>query len=108
MWEEVKGNDTAQWQPEKVLDQLVGVVVEVRKTQNFGMVWDIKKKDNAVITTPCHKVLQERLSEVLPGTVVRITYLGEKDSKKGNKTQLYKVEVYKEDPKQSFFPQVDL
>lgn len=95
-WEELTGG---LWQPEVPEETMVGAIISIRDG-DYGKQWVFEIPDGydyhgkpkfKEITTPSHKVLQERMAPVVPGDEVRITYKGEKPTGKGNPVRIYKV-----------------
>ena len=82
------------WLPDKAGEKAEGVVEEV-KQGDYGVQVNIKNDEGEIITTPSHKVLQNRLTGIKVGDNIRIEYVGEELPKvKGQKpTRIYKVFV---------------
>ena len=94
-WEEVVGSQGI-WLPTVKGDILQGSVQETRQGV-YGVQVIIKDEDDVLTTTPSHKALQSKLSEVKIGDYIRIEYLGVDLPKvKGQQgVRLYKVFVKK-------------
>lgn len=90
-WEELPGSSDI-WQPKNKGEFIEGSVKEVRDTQ-YGKQIVILSANNQEFTTPSHKVLQARLSNVKVNEVVKIVFEGQDLPKvKGQSgTMLYKV-----------------
>lgn len=75
------------WKPANEGDELTGNVLEI-KDGRYGeqLVLNVGGKEQI---TPSHKHLQAQFANVKKGDDVKIVYLGEKESGKGNPTQLY-------------------
>lgn len=88
-WEEIGIKDF--WQPQPG-EEVQGEVVEVMEG-GYGTQYTIKKADGEEVTTPSHKVLQNRLASLKKGDKIKIEYLGEEPpSVKGNNpTKIYRV-----------------
>ena len=93
VWTEEKGNMEDIWTPEAINSELVGRVTKIDST-SFGRQFSVEAK-NGVFKTPCHKALQNLMTKIVEGDMVKIVYVGEKPSGKGNPTQMYKVYVDK-------------
>ena len=91
VWTEEKGNMEDIWTPEAINSELVGRVTKIDST-SFGRQFSVEAK-NGVFKTPCHKALQNLMTKIVEGDLVKIVYTGEKPSGKGNPTQMYKVFV---------------
>lgn len=80
------------WKAEKVGEKISGKVVEIMEG-DFGKQYVILREDETKVTTPSHRVLQNRLSDVETGDMLIIEYIGEEAPKvKGQSaTQMYKV-----------------
>ena len=79
------------WNASKEGEQVVGILQSSYEGQ-FGMCYLINTGDE-VVGTPSHKFLQNQLREVPSGSMVRITYQGVGEAKKGQSApQLYTVE----------------
>lgn len=89
-WKEI-GTKTF-WNAEKEGDELIGEIISTFEG-NFGTQYVIQKEDGEEMTTPSHKVLQNRLNECKVGDVVRIVFNKiEPPSIKGNNpTKIYSV-----------------
>ena len=94
-FDEISGN---LWLPENEGEILKGIVNEVEDGQ-FGIFFNIETLSGDIITTPSHKVLQNRLESIMKnygddtvGGLIRITYQGEKQGRRPQPTRLYKVE----------------
>ena len=87
-----KQEDRSIWLPTKDGEQVVGVVWDVIEGM-YGNQHVIETADGTTITTPSHKVLQNRLVKATKGQEVKIVYVGEEPpSVKGqNPTKMYEV-----------------
>jgi len=94
VWQEEKGNMEDIWTPTSINEEIVGKVVKVEST-NFGKQFSIENRNGKVMKTPCHKALQNLMIKIQEGDMIKVVYVGEKASGKGNPTQLYKVYVDK-------------
>ena len=90
-WKEVESQGI--WKGKDDGDVLEGEIVEINTEGNFGTQYTIKKSDGTTISTPSHRVLQNRLNTLKKGQFVRIVYEGEEPPRlKGNNpTKLYRV-----------------
>lgn len=90
-WEEMSGSSDL-WQPKEKGDSIEGVVKEIREGQ-YGRQIIIVTKNNEEFSTPSHKVLQSRLSNIKVNEVVKVIFEGEElPTIKGRKgTMIYKV-----------------
>lgn len=77
------------WRPEKEGDTIKGKVLK-RFDTGFGVQLDIQTGEGKKISTPAHKVLQERIKNVKEGDIIEVEYRGSKPTKFGNDLQLYK------------------
>lgn len=84
------------WLPGREGDELTGVVKKITEG-NYGKQYVVLKKDNSEVTTPSHKVLQNRMQEVKEGNVVKIVYTHSEAPKvRGqNPTMMYDVFIRK-------------
>lgn len=82
------------WKPSKEGEELVGVVERVLNG-NFGNQYVIKTDDERSVLTPSHKVLQNRMIEILEGDFVRLVFIGTEPSKEKGKNPTAMYEVYK-------------
>lgn len=80
------------WLPKEKEEFIEGEVVEISDGQ-YGRQITLKNEAGDTNTTPSHKVLQSRLSEIKMGDWIRVVYKGEELPKlKGhNPTKIYKV-----------------
>lgn len=93
--QESAGNN---WKPEQIGEEIEGAVV-TKVTGDHGIQYDISMKGGEIIVkTPSHKVLQDRMTKVAIGDVVKIVYQGEEaPTVKGHKpTNLYDVYIRRE------------
>lgn len=81
------------WNPEKIGEELIGVVVKIDNDGKFGLTVNIKKSDGSEVMTPAHAWLQSILKRVAIGNTLKIVYEGEIPPKiRGHSpTQKYKV-----------------
>ena len=63
------------WDPKTEGDELIGVVKECRVGGQFGTQWVVEKEGGELVTTPSHKVIQNRMAKVEIGDKVKIVYL---------------------------------
>jgi len=93
VWKKQEGNG-GFWNPEKIGDEVVGVVAEINKGL-YGNQYRIVKDDKSEILTPSHKALQAKMAVVKENDRVKIVFIGEDLPKvKGqNPTKLYDVFV---------------
>lgn len=91
IFKEVTGVENL-WRPEKVDESVEGEVKNIGEG-NFGRELSIEK-DDVKATLPSLTVLNTKLKGVKVGDYIRVTYLGEVRSKKGNSLYMdFKVEV---------------
>jgi len=92
----VKQEGSGFWQPEKINDELVGKVLEVKQGA-YGAQYVIGTEGGKSVITPSNKVLQSRMAKVEVGETVKIVYLGvEQPKTRGYKpTLLFDVFVKK-------------
>jgi hypothetical protein len=95
VFEEVK-KDMNIWLPQVKDDQIEGKLVE-KKEGKYGTQFCIDDERIGRVYTPSHKVVQNRMNDVIIGSFVRIVYTGkEAPSVRGqNPTSMYKVFVAK-------------
>ena len=86
-WDEL---GTKFWEPQKIEDEIIGVITEMIEGKH-GMMYVILTATDEKLLTPAHNILQDRMKEVVVGDLVKIIYKGEKDTGKGNPAQVYKV-----------------
>lgn len=79
------------WLPEKVGDQLTGLIIDERESQYGGIQYQVKTPQDEAWWTPSHSALQSRLKETGEGDLVKIEYRGEEPTNKGNPVKIYKV-----------------
>lgn len=89
-WVELK-----HWQPKTINEIVEGVLVNKREG-DFGVVYDLECKDG-IKAMPCLKVLNRELKRCKIGRQIKIQYLGEVDSKSGQKYKDFKVFVKKDE-----------
>lgn len=94
-WEEQGNNE--YWKPQKIEDELTGVIVHIEEHEEYGKTYQVKTAEGEDWKTPYHRVLQDRMKEVAPGDIVKIIYKGSEASGKGNHVQIYKVYKAKND-----------
>ena len=92
MVDEYEMQESAQyWNPEKVDDELVGEVTDIKKGE-YGETFTIKTAEGNEIKTPSHVGLQNRMSKIDIGDGVKIVYKGEGEAQKGkNAPKIYEV-----------------
>jgi len=96
-WKEHEGQKGNFWNP-AIGDELVGTVKAVNEG-DYGKQYDIETDTigddgtNVVITTPSHKVLQNRMKDIAVGTKVKLVLDSEEPPavKGQNKMKMYKV-----------------
>lgn len=71
-WKKLEAN---YWKPEIEGEELVGKVASIKSGQ-FGKQYVIDVDDGTQITTPSHKVLQNRMESIEEGDVVKIVFTG--------------------------------
>ena len=83
--------ESKMWTPEKENEELEGEVVNIINGA-YGTQYTIRTKEG-MVSTPSHKVLQDRMLEVQKGDKVKLVYLGEQAStiEGRNATRLYDV-----------------
>lgn len=83
------------WLPKAVNEQLMGSVKNIQEGM-YGVQLLLMTEKGEDVLTPSHKVLQNRVSKVKNGDIVKIIYLGEEPGKPGkNPTKLYDVYIKK-------------
>ena len=84
------------WLPDTEGDEIEGKVVEIIEG-TYGPQYKLELPDGETATTPSHKVLQNRMTNVKVGDVVKIIFIGtEPPSVKGqNPMKMYKVGIRK-------------
>ena len=80
------------WLPTEENQQIEGEVKKVSEGK-YGLQYDIDV-DGEVLTTPSHKVLQNRLKEVVEGNKIKIVYLGEQSPKVRGESPMKMYDVY--------------
>jgi len=75
-------------------DNVSGVLIDVEKGEYNNKNYSIEISPTNIVTLFGTTVLDRKMKQVLVGEIVRITYLGEKEGKKG-KYKDFKVEVKK-------------
>ena len=89
---EKQENNLNIWLPEEANAELIGEVTSIKQGE-YGNSYAILKEDAETIDTPAHKVLQNRMSNVKVGDIVKLVYTGSELPKvKGNNpTKMYDV-----------------
>ena len=89
-WEEIK-SEGSFWNPTKEEEEIEGVITDIQDTQ-YGLQVKLKN-ETSEITTPSHKVLQNRLVDCKLGDYIKIIFIKEElPTVKGrNGTKIYKV-----------------
>lgn len=94
-----KQDASNRWMPEQEDETLIGTVMSIDEDGKYGRVYEIKKSGTEdLILTPSHKVLQNRMVNILAGDKVRITFKGEEPPtlKGNNPTKMYEVDKWEE------------
>lgn len=92
-WKEATGNT---WKPKKDGDSIQGLLsrVEFNVGPNGSTMYHIEQDDNSIIRAWGSTILDQRMSEVKVGKLVKITYKGLGEKGKGGKQapKIFKVE----------------
>ena len=67
-------SDDGFWNPETPGEELIGVVYR-KFIGDFGVQFEIETKDKKTFTTPSHKILQNKMSKVEIGDLVKLVYI---------------------------------
>lgn len=98
MWKEQTSGDNNIWLPQKVSDELIGEVVDVKEAGKYGRQIVIKdERLGKSMTTPSHKVLQARLANIVKGDLVKIIYDGEQPPRVRGENPIKMYRVFKEE-----------
>jgi len=89
-FKEIRGSEIVQFK--EVNDQVTGTLINIDQS-TFGSAYDLEIEPGHVMTVFGTTVLNQKLSKVDLGDVLRITYLGDKTSEKGRSYKNFKVEV---------------
>ena len=76
-YEKVESKNSSRWTPVAIGDQLEGTVEELAEHQEFGLYAILTLEDGSSIETPCHKVLQNLMFDVVVGDKIKIVYTEE-------------------------------
>jgi len=90
-WVEVNPN---VWKPEAIEDYIIGILIKVEpKVTGLSTKYYLETKDKGTVLVWGSAILDDRLKLIDLGSIVKITYKGEKPSKVGkNPLHIYKVE----------------
>lgn len=93
-WVKQGEGDQNIWLPTEKGTELVGSVKDVIEGK-FGSQLVVVQEDNVEITTPSHKVLQNRIKNVKKDDMIKIVYTGEElpEVKGNNPTRMYDVYI---------------
>jgi len=82
------------WNPTEENEEIRGTITEIQDI-DYGRQYKIKQDDGVIITTPSHKVLQNRMRDMKLGDYVKIVFTHEElpTVKGNNPTKFY--DVYK-------------
>ena len=97
-WVEVDSH--SYWNPLEHGAELIGLLMKKEETSFVDkqgkprFMWTICENiTDKEFKTPSHKVLENKLSNIPLGSMVKISFIGEKESKHVNPTKLYSVKV---------------
>lgn len=93
---ETKAASSNKWVPKQINEALEGEISKI-VPGNYGPMYFLMNEAGEELLLPNHKVLMNRLKDIVQGDVVRIVYLGQLPTKVmgRNPTEMY--EVYKDE-----------
>ena len=98
MWKEQTSGDNSIWLPQKVSEEILGEVISVQEAGKYGRQMVIRdEKLGKSLTTPSHKVLQARLSNIKVGDLVKIVYDGEQPPRVRGENPIKMYRVFREE-----------